>query len=296
MIGAVIFVIFFVLFLAVTLEMPTLPPGDMIHDLLAIPKVDYPILGIPAWLLIAAIINGVVYGFIIWLIYSVISHATRSRKKERQPYTSPPTAQQQQRSLPPIMPPTQHTPPPTTPPPRHTPPPQITPAQQIQPQIPTQVPPQTPTPRPAPTLAGPAPRYKPPPQHAPPPSAPPAQDIQQPTPQQQYTPPPPVSVPAPAPQPTQAPAQPPGATASPAELASKEEFTVSSENLVDRVKELLHEGNVTRIVVKDEKGKVLFDMPASLGVAGTIAAPWLAGLGAIAALATKCTISVVRKE
>lgn len=103
-------------------------------------------------------------------------------------------------------------------------------------------------------------------------------------------------VPAPAPQPTQVPTQPPREVAGPPEPASKEEFTVSSENLVDRVKELLHEGNVTRIVVKDEKGKVLFDMPASVGVAGTIAAPWLAGLGAIAALATKCTISVVRKE
>jgi len=58
-IGAVIFVIFFLAFLTVTLGMPTLPPGNMIHDLLNIPVTDYPVLGIPAWLLINAIVNGV---------------------------------------------------------------------------------------------------------------------------------------------------------------------------------------------------------------------------------------------
>ena len=84
MIGAVIFVIFFLAFLAVTLGMPTLPPGNMIHDLLNIPVTDYPVLGIPAWLLINAIVNGVVYGFIIWLIYSIVSAATGRGKKEQQ--------------------------------------------------------------------------------------------------------------------------------------------------------------------------------------------------------------------
>lgn len=81
MIGAVIFVIGFLAFLAVTLGMPTLPPGNMIHELLNIPVTDYPVLGIPAWLLIAAIVNGVVYGFIIWLVFSLISMATGRRRK-----------------------------------------------------------------------------------------------------------------------------------------------------------------------------------------------------------------------
>ena len=81
MIGAVIFVIGFLAFLAVTLGMPTLPPGNMIHELLNIPVTDYPVLGIPAWLLIAAIVNGVVYGFIIWLAFSLVNMATRGKQK-----------------------------------------------------------------------------------------------------------------------------------------------------------------------------------------------------------------------
>ena len=76
---------------------------------------------------------------------------------------------------------------------------------------------------------------------------------------------------------------------------SKEEFTVSSEDLIGKIKEILHEGDVKRIIVKDEKGKTLLEIPAWAGVVGAILAPWLAALGAIAALATKCTIAVVRR-
>lgn len=83
MIGAVIFVIFFLAFLAITLGMPTLPPGNMIFDILKIPaNIEYPVLGIPANILIPAIVNGVVYGFIIWLIFSVVSAATGRNKKK----------------------------------------------------------------------------------------------------------------------------------------------------------------------------------------------------------------------
>lgn len=84
-----------------------------------------------------------------------------------------------------------------------------------------------------------------------------------------------------------------GATAA---KITREEFTVSAGNLVDRVKELLHEGNVTRIIVKDEKGKTLLEIPATLGLIGTVFAPWLAALGVIAALATNCRIVVERRE
>ena len=77
---------------------------------------------------------------------------------------------------------------------------------------------------------------------------------------------------------------------------SPEEFTVSSDNLFQRVKELLHEGNVTRIIVKDVNEKVLLEIPATVGVIGTVIAPWLAALGVIAALATKCRIVVERRE
>jgi CBS domain-containing protein len=75
-----------------------------------------------------------------------------------------------------------------------------------------------------------------------------------------------------------------------------EEFTVSADNLVDRVKELLHEGNVTRLIVKDEGGKVLLEIPVTVGVVGVVIAPWLAALGVIAALATRCRIVVERRE
>mgnify|MGYP001074426083 FL=1 len=78
--------------------------------------------------------------------------------------------------------------------------------------------------------------------------------------------------------------------------AVKEEFRVSSDNLIREVNRLLREGNITRLVVKDEKGKTLLEIPAWAGIVGAVLAPWLAALGAIAALATDCTISVVRQE
>lgn len=76
----------------------------------------------------------------------------------------------------------------------------------------------------------------------------------------------------------------------------REEFSVSADNLIEKVKELLHEGNVTRIIVKDEKGKTLLEIPATIGVIGVVLAPWLAALGVIAALATNCKMVVERRE
>jgi uncharacterized membrane protein YvbJ len=76
----------------------------------------------------------------------------------------------------------------------------------------------------------------------------------------------------------------------------REEYSVSSNNLIERVKELLHEGNITRIIVKNEKGNVLLEIPATVGVIGVVLAPWLAALGAIAALAANCKIVVERRE
>ena len=82
----------------------------------------------------------------------------------------------------------------------------------------------------------------------------------------------------------------------PVAKVTREEFSVSASNLVDRVKELLHEGNVTRIIVKDEKGKPLLEIPATVGAIGTVMAPWLTALGVIAALVTNCRIMVERRE
>ena len=75
-----------------------------------------------------------------------------------------------------------------------------------------------------------------------------------------------------------------------------EEILVSADNLIEKVKALLHEGNVTRIIIKDEKDKVLLEVPATVGVIGVVMVPWLAALGVIAALVTKCKLVVDRKE
>ncbi len=83
---------------------------------------------------------------------------------------------------------------------------------------------------------------------------------------------------------------------SPVAKVTQEEYSVSGNNLVDKVRDLLHEGNVTRVIVKDEKGATLLEIPATVGVIGTVIAPWLAALGVIAALATNCKIIVERRE
>ena len=80
------------------------------------------------------------------------------------------------------------------------------------------------------------------------------------------------------------------------EKISKEEYFVDSENLIERVKELLHDASVTRIIIKNEKDQVLLEIPAGIGVIGMIIAPWLAALGTIAAIATKCKIVVEKRE
>ncbi|MBE9479784.1 MAG: DUF4342 domain-containing protein [Chloroflexi bacterium] len=75
-----------------------------------------------------------------------------------------------------------------------------------------------------------------------------------------------------------------------------EEFEVSGELLVDKIKELVHEGNVRRVIIKNEEGKTLIDVPLTLGVVGVLIAPQLAAISAIAALATKSTILVEKED
>ncbi len=77
---------------------------------------------------------------------------------------------------------------------------------------------------------------------------------------------------------------------------TSEEFKVSGKDLVDRVGQLLHEGNVTRLIIKDEEDKTLLEIPATIGVLGVVLVPWLAALGVIAALVTNCTLVVERRE
>ena len=75
----------------------------------------------------------------------------------------------------------------------------------------------------------------------------------------------------------------------------QETFTVKGEDLIKKVKELVHEGNVRRITIKDKSGKSLVTFPLTIGVVGAIIAPVLAAVGAIAALVTECTIAVERE-
>ena len=73
-----------------------------------------------------------------------------------------------------------------------------------------------------------------------------------------------------------------------------EEFNVDSDDLIKTVKKIIHEGNVRRILIKDEKGNRLLEIPVAIGVIGVVVAPWLAALGAIAAIVTKCKIEIIR--
>src|SRR5579872_625482 len=75
----------------------------------------------------------------------------------------------------------------------------------------------------------------------------------------------------------------------------QEELQVMGEQLVTRVKELLHEGNVRRIIIKQE-GHTILEIPLSVGVVGVLVAPLWAALGAIGALLAQCSIEVIRTE
>jgi len=73
-----------------------------------------------------------------------------------------------------------------------------------------------------------------------------------------------------------------------------EEFKVHSRDLVDKIKALIHEGNVRRIILKDEKGQTFLEIPLTVAAVGAIAAPILAAVGALAALVAHFTLVVER--
>ena len=79
------------------------------------------------------------------------------------------------------------------------------------------------------------------------------------------------------------------------EQTTKESFSINGEMLVQRVKELISEGNVRKITVEDKNGKEILSIPLTFGVVGVLVAPVLAALGAMAALIGECTISVERE-
>jgi hypothetical protein len=75
-----------------------------------------------------------------------------------------------------------------------------------------------------------------------------------------------------------------------------EEFSVNGEQLLNKVKELIREGNIRRVSIKDKTGKVLVEFPLTVGVVGAALAPALAAVGAIAALLTEATVVVEKVE
>jgi hypothetical protein len=76
---------------------------------------------------------------------------------------------------------------------------------------------------------------------------------------------------------------------------AREEHPFSGGNLLAKLRELIHAGNIRRIIIKNEEGRVLIDIPLTVGVVGTLLAPQLAAIGAIAALVIKGSI-VIEKE
>ena len=82
----------------------------------------------------------------------------------------------------------------------------------------------------------------------------------------------------------------------PEEKFRTEEFKVDGEELLRKVKNLLKEGNIRRVIIKDKDGKILFEIPLTFGVVGALIAPQLAAIGAIAALLTEATVVVEKTE
>jgi hypothetical protein len=75
-----------------------------------------------------------------------------------------------------------------------------------------------------------------------------------------------------------------------------EELTIRGEELIATVKELVHQGNIRRITIKNREGRVLIEVPLSLGVVGALLLPTLAALGALAAIVSECTMVVERVD
>jgi hypothetical protein len=76
----------------------------------------------------------------------------------------------------------------------------------------------------------------------------------------------------------------------------REEIKVRGEELLKKVKEIIHAGNVRRIIIKNEEGKVYIEVPLTIGVVSAVLAPVWAAIGALAAMATKFNIEIVKKD
>jgi len=80
--GALVFLAVFIVVALISIAVPTIPPGLQIYEALNVPLTQYPVGGIPASTLIIAVFNGVIYGVIAWIIYSIAERAMKKEKTE----------------------------------------------------------------------------------------------------------------------------------------------------------------------------------------------------------------------
>lgn len=80
------------------------------------------------------------------------------------------------------------------------------------------------------------------------------------------------------------------------EKTRTEEFKLSGSDIINKIKELIHEGNVRKIILKDEEGRTFMEIPLTIGLVGALIAPVWAAIGAIAALVSRLTIVVEKVE
>lgn len=75
-----------------------------------------------------------------------------------------------------------------------------------------------------------------------------------------------------------------------------EEFKVKGKELIQKVEELIKEGNARRIIIKDDKGRTYLEIPVTIGIIGAVCAPILAAVGALAGMAANFTLEVIKRE
>jgi len=76
----------------------------------------------------------------------------------------------------------------------------------------------------------------------------------------------------------------------------KMEFKIKGQELLTKIEELIKEGNARKIIIKDDKGRTYIEIPVTVGVIGTLFAPVVAAVGALAGVAANFTIEVIKKE
>jgi uncharacterized membrane protein len=78
-------------------------------------------------------------------------------------------------------------------------------------------------------------------------------------------------------------------------VPQSEVYRIKAQEMVEKVKEIINEGNVRQIIIEDKDGKILFTVPVTFGILGAVIVPWVAGLGLVVAVVGECTIRVEKQ-